>query len=262
MTTRSQTHLVLIPSYNTGSKVLDVVREACRQWHPVWVVVDGSTDGTAQSLLELATREAALRVLVLPVNQGKGAAICAGLEAARAAGFTHALAMDADGQHLAAQIPEFMAISMENRDAMVLGLPLFGPEAPRVRVYGRRICNWWTSVETLGQGIGDSLFGYRVYPVVPLTDIMRRCRWMRRFDFDAEAAVRLCWDGVRIINLPSPVAYYRADQGGVSHFRYLRDNALLTWMHLRLLVDFLVHLPLLLTNWLGRRRAQVISSHR
>jgi hypothetical protein len=92
-------------------------------------------------------------------------------------------------------------------------------------------------------GIGDSLYGFRVYPIAPLKNIMQRNRFMRRFDFDPEAVVRLCWGGVRPINIDAPVRYFRPDEGGVSHFRYLRDNTLLTWMHTRLFIGFVLRLP-------------------
>ena len=169
-----------------------------------------------------------------------------GLRAAAAAGFTHALTMDADGQHPADKIPDFMAASRAAPDAMILGLPVFDSSAPLVRVQGRKISNGFANLETLWGGIGDSLFGFRVYPIAPLRDIMERSRWMRRFDFDPEAAVRLCWRGVAPINLAAPVKYLRPEDGGVSHFNYVRDNALLTWMHLRLLAGFVLRLPLLL----------------
>ena len=128
---------------------------------------------------------------------------------------------------------------------MVLGVPRFDASAPVLRVKGRRISNWWADLETLRAGIGDSLFGFRVYPVAPLLAVMRGQLWMRRFDFDPEAAVRLSWRGVPALNLSAPVRYLRPDEGGVSHFHYWRDNALLTWMHTRLVLGFLARLPLL-----------------
>jgi glycosyltransferase involved in cell wall biosynthesis len=249
MPERSTTHLVLIPSYNPGARILSTVRGALDQWSPVWVVVDGSTDGSREQLAGWAAAHAGLRVLVLPTNQGKGAAVLHGIRAALGAGFTHALTMDSDGQHPPERIPAFMQASLTARDAMVLGRPVFDADAPRLRVRGRRISNGWVNLETLWSGIGDSLCGFRVYPLAPLERVMRRQRWMRRFDFDAEAVVRLCWRGVRPINLPAPIRYFRAADGGVSHFNYWRDNALLTWMHLRLLAGFLIRLP-----WLALRR--------
>mgnify|MGYP000900495294 FL=1 len=111
---------------------------------------------------------------------------------------------------------------------------------------GRKLSNGWAHLETLWAGIGDSLYGFRVYPIAPLVRIMRNQRFMRRFDFDPEAVVRLCWAGVAPINLDAPVRYFRNEDGGVSHFNYLRDNALLTWMHARLLLGFLLRLPRLI----------------
>ena len=243
--TPSTTHLVLIPSYNTGPKVYDTVREARAQWNPVWVVVDGSTDGTAEGLQRLAAADDGLKVLVLPHNQGKGAAVLHGLRAARAAGFTHALTMDSDGQHPAGLIGRFMQTSQARPEAMILGKPVFDASAPLLRVRGRRVSNWWTNLETLGAGIGDSLYGFRVYPVDALIAVMSRQPWMRRFDFDTEAVVRLAWRGVKPIDVDAPVKYLTAEEGGVSHFNYLRDNALLTWMHTRLMLEFVLRLPLL-----------------
>ena len=241
----SATHLVLIPSYNTGATVYQTVREARAQWSPVWIVTDGSTDGTVQGLRKMAQADPAIRLFELPRNQGKGAAVLHGLRAAQQAGFTHALTMDSDGQHPAVLIPAFMRASAQDPAAMILGRPVFDASAPLLRVRGRRISNWWTNLETLGAGIDDSLFGFRVYPIDALIDVMHRQPWMRRFDFDTEAVVRLAWRGVTPINLPAPVRYLNADEGGVSHFRYGRDNVLLTWMHARLMIEFALRLPLL-----------------
>jgi glycosyltransferase involved in cell wall biosynthesis len=244
--TPSSRHLVLIPSFNSGALVLQAVRDALAQWAPVWVVVDGSTDGSGAQLQALAATEPHLRVLLLPVNRGKGAAVLHGLSVAKAEGYTHALTMDADGQHPAAHIRAFMTASQSAPEAVVLGVPQFDASAPALRRRGRRISNWWANLETLGAGVQDSLFGFRVYPIAPLVDIMQSRRWMRRFDFDPEAAVRLIWAGVPALNLPAPVRYLTAADGGVSHFNYVRDNVLLTGMHVRLMVEFVLRLPWLL----------------
>jgi glycosyltransferase involved in cell wall biosynthesis len=251
MTSASSTHLVLIPSYNPGPKVYETVRGARGLWNPVWVVVDGSNDGSSEGLQAMAAQDSGLRVLVLPHNQGKGAAVLHGLEAAAAAGFSHVLTMDSDGQHPPEPIPAFMAESMRQPAAMILGKPVFDANAPALRVNGRRVSNGWANLETLWAGIGDSLFGFRVYPIEDLRQVMRNHRWMRRFDFDPEAVVRLCWRGVRPVNIPTPVRYFNAGEGGVSHFRYVRDNLLLTGMHTRLFFGFLLRLPLLLARRAG-----------
>lgn len=249
----SSRQLVLVPSYNTGAKVYETVAAAREAWTPVWVVVDGSDDGTAQGLQAMAAADAGLRVMVLPHNQGKGAAVLHGLREAAAAGFSHALTMDADGQHPADCIVPFMAASASRPEAMVLGRPLFDASAPLLRVRGRRVSNAWTNLETLGAGVADSLFGFRVYPIAPLLSIMQRQRWMRRFDFDTEAVVRLAWRGIKPVNLDAPVQYLSAAQGGVSHFRYGRDNLLLTWMHTRLMLEFVLRLPVLVWRRATRR---------
>jgi glycosyltransferase involved in cell wall biosynthesis len=221
--------LVLIPTYNTGAKLLETVRDAAGRWQPILVVVDGSTDGSA----DLLDGQPGLRLLRRAGNGGKGAAVLDGLRLAEAEGFTHALVMDADGQHPAEAVPTLMTLSALHPEAMILGVPIFGVEAPRARVLGRRISNVLVRRLT-GARIGDALFGFRVYPVGPLRAIMEASLHMRRYDFDAEAVVRLSWLGVPAINRPVPVRYFRSDEGGVSHFRYGRDNLLLARMYGRL----------------------------
>ena len=245
------THLVLIPSYNTGPKLLDTVKAALANWTPVWVVIDGSTDGSAGLLAPLLdpgdpAHAPGLRVITLERNAGKGAALLAGLTEALQAGYTHALTMDSDGQHPADLIGEFMACSADEPDAMILGRPVFDASAPALRVRGRKVSNRFADIETFGAGVGDSLYGFRVYPIAPLVQLMLGTRWMRRFDFDVEAVVRLVWHGVRPINIDAPVRYLTQAEGGVSHFHYGRDNLLLAGMHTRLLGGYLVRL---LTGW-------------
>ena len=246
----SASHLVLIPSYNTGNKLFETVAAARAAWTPVWVVIDGSTDGTGERLLALTGQDPGLRVLRLERNRGKGAAVLHGLRAAAAAGYSHALILDADGQHPAEKIAAFMACSMHAPGAMVLGRPQFDASAPRERMIGRRISNFWANLETLFAGIGDVLFGMRVYPLRPLLEVMEGSRFMRRFDFDTETAVRLSWRGMPALGVPVPVRYFRPEEGGVSHYRYGRDNLRMIAMHLRLLAGCLLRLPLLLWRWL------------
>ena len=241
--TREPSHLVLIPSFNSGPKLVETVREARRFWSPVWIVIDGSTDGSANPVERLADQDAGIRLLRLQRNSGKGAAILHGLRSAEEAGFSHAVMMDGDGQHPAWLIPEFVARSRAAPDALILGRPVFDDSAPRVRVLGRKLSNWCARIETLSSGGFDSLFGFRVYPVGPLRRLMERTSWMRGFDFDAEAVVRLSWEGHPLVNAPAPVRYFTPRDGGVSHFRYGRDNALLVWTHLRLMLGLAQRLP-------------------
>jgi glycosyltransferase involved in cell wall biosynthesis len=217
-----------------------VVSEVLLYWQPVLLVVDGSTDGSDRPLHELAAREPGLSVLVLPRNSGTGAAVLAGLADARDRGFSHALVMDADGQHPAAGIAGFMECSRRNPSAMVLGKPVFGRDVPLARLYGRKLSVGVVRIETLGAALADPLYGFRVYPVQPLLDVLGPRRGGRRYDFDTEAAVRLFWAGVPPINLPSPVRYFTSAEGGVSHFHYLRDNLTLVLMHARLILELVI----------------------
>jgi glycosyltransferase involved in cell wall biosynthesis len=228
---RPNTHLVLIPAFNPGRLLSDTVAGALSNWGDVWVVVDGSTDG---SHLALPSGRPGLRVIVRPSNGGKGSAVLTGAREALAAGFTHALVMDADGQHPAGRIREFMETSVLSPRAVVCGRPVFGPEAPRARIYGRRLSVGLVRLETSGRGAADPLFGFRVYPLGPLVRILEGTRGGRRYDFDPEAAVRLAWAGTPAINLEAACAYPGPGQGGVSHFRYLRDNIGMVAMHARL----------------------------
>ena len=235
----SSTHIVLLPTYNTGPRLHGVVTEVLQHWRAVLVVVDGSTDGSAAALVELARTEPALQVLVRPQNSGKGAAVLAGAKWGSEHGFTHALVMDADGQHPAASIAEFMAASQRQPAALVLGRPIFPANIPPERRHGRKLSVGLVHFELLGAGVADPLFGFRVYPLAPLLAVLGPRRGGRRYDFDTEAAVRLVWAGVPPLNLPAPVRYFSRAEGGVSHFHYLRDNVTLAWMHTRLIVELL-----------------------
>jgi glycosyltransferase involved in cell wall biosynthesis len=251
--TPSQTHLVIIPSYNTGAKLLATVKQSLACWRPVWVVLDGSTDGSAKALAEISGRENGLRVFFLERNSGKGAAVLHALLAAEREAFTHALVLDADGQHSASDISRFMEASQKNPDAMILGVPQFAADAPASRRHGRLVGNWWANLETFWGGIEDSLFGFRVYPIQESVRILQGTRGARRFDFDTELAVRLFWAGVPPVNLSTPVQYFKLAEGGSSHFHYLRDNWLLIRRHTLLVLEML---PQMRWIWKLRQRAR------
>ncbi|MDF1582937.1 MAG: glycosyltransferase family 2 protein [Methyloprofundus sp.] len=243
----SRSHLLLVPSYNTGALLKVTIEEALQQWLPLWVIIDGSDDGSDALLESLqAQYPDTLVVIKLAKNCGKGAAILTGITRAQEQGFTHVLTMDADHQHSADYIQQFMQLSIDNPEAMILGEPVFDASAPMIRVKGRRISNWWANLETLGWGIHDSLFGMRVYPIQDLIAVMHSTRWARRFDFEPEIAVRMAWRGVPVLNMATPVRYIAKEAGGVSQFKYGRDNILLIGMHMRLFAGFLLRLPKLL----------------
>ncbi|GFO74678.1 glycosyltransferase [Bathymodiolus platifrons methanotrophic gill symbiont] len=259
----SKSHLLLIPSYNTGALLKNTVTEALQQWLPVWVIIDGSDDGSETLLQSLqAEYPDALLVIKTSENRGKGAAVLTGVIQAKQQGFSHVLTMDADYQHPASFIKQFMQASAANPKAMILGEPVFDDSAPMIRVKGRQISNWWASLETLGWGIHDSLFGMRIYPIEDLIAVMYSTRWARRFDFEPEVAVRMAWRGVPVINIATPVRYISLQEGGVSQFKYVRDNVLLTGMHIRLFCGFLLRLPkLLLCNRKVRNKHETTSRY-
>jgi hypothetical protein len=175
----------------------------------VWVVVDGSTDGTAQGLQRMAEQDPGpAGVSCCRTTRARARRCCTGWSRRRPG--LHACADDGrDGQHPAALIPAFMQAQRERPEVMVLGRPVFDASAPLLRVRGRKVSNAWTNLETLGAGVADSLYGFRVYPVDELLQVMRGQRWMRRFDFDTEAVVRLAWRGVKPVNVDAPVKYLR-----------------------------------------------------
>lgn len=233
--------LVLLPSFNSGENLLRTVHATRSVWPVVWVVVDGSTDGSGAAVEKSALP--GVRVITRIRNGGKGAAVLDGLREAHAEGFDHALVMDADGQHPADYIVPFMNLSAAHPGCLVAGVPIFGADAPAERVSGRRVGNTLALVETLGRGARDSLFGFRVYPVEPLLRILEGTRGGRRFDFDTVAAVRLAWSGVPTLNRPVPVIYPPRSEGGISHFKYLRDNLLLARVHTSLFFQLPRHIP-------------------
>ncbi len=251
MPRRDGKRLVILPSYNSGPLLVKTAEAALACWHPIWVVLDGSTDGSVAEIKALAVREPELHVIHMTGNHGKGGAALVAMHDAMKAGFSHALIMDADGQHPADKIEEFMELSQAHPKAMILGEPVFAADAPPERVKGRRVGNSFTHLETLWGGIHDSLFGFRLYPMAEAVRIMNSIRTARRFDFDTELVVRLFWAGVRPINRPVAVTYPERTSGGVTHFRYLRDNLLLAGTHTRLC---LLLLPRLGRVWKLRKK--------
>ena len=233
--------VVILPSYNSGAMLPKTMVAAKSHGCPVWAVIDGSTDSSAE--MARALGDDGFRVLVLKKNSGKGGAVLAAFREAVCEGFTHAIVMDADGQHDAEAIPPFLQLSREHPTHLIAGVPVFGPDAPQERVKGRLVGNFFAWLETWGQGTSDSLFGFRLYPIEAALRILESTRGGRRFDFDTVLAVRLLWAGVPVINVPVPVRYPPSTEGGVTHFRYLRDNLLLTRVHVRLCLEMLLHMP-------------------
>lgn len=247
--------LILIPSYNSGRNLRSTIADtlsACS--YPVWIVVDGSTDGSDSTFDDLAAHHPArLKVLRKEVNQGKGAAVRTGCQCAIKEGYTHVLVMDSDGQHPADHIERFVSASRDNPKAMILGQPVFDESVPIERLHGRKLSVWLVQLETLGTEVGDPLYGFRIYPIAPLLSVMGHGNRSNRYDFDPEVAVRLVWKRTPTVKLSAPVLYLSKEQGGVSHFHYLRDNFRFVLLHTKLIIELILRLPLFLIRKLNAR---------
>lgn len=238
---------VLIPCYNHGAMLASVLARLAPFNLPVIVVDDGSDARTKQHIAALDAPQ--LRVLTLPHNQGKGAAVIAGLRAAAAAGFSHALQLDADGQHQVEDTPRMLAEAERYPHCLISGQPQYDASIPKSRLYGRYITHFWVWVETLSFSLKDSMCGFRVYPLAASLELCDRRAIGQRMDFDTEIMVRLYWQGTPSRFIRTRVTY---PPSGVSHFDALHDNLRISWMHTRLFFGMLPRIPLLLS----RRRQQ------
>lgn len=238
---------VLIPCYNHGAMLASVLARLAPFNLPVIVVDDGSDARTKQHIAALNAPQ--LRVLTLPHNQGKGAAVIAGLRAAAAAGFSHALQLDADGQHQVEDTPRMLAEAERYPHCLISGQPQYDASIPKSRLYGRYITHFWVWVETLSFSLKDSMCGFRVYPLAASLELCDRRAIGQRMDFDTEIMVRLYWQGTPSRFIRTRVTY---PPSGVSHFDALHDNLRISWMHTRLFFGMLPRIPQLLS----RRRQQ------
>ncbi|MBK7948126.1 MAG: glycosyltransferase family 2 protein [Deltaproteobacteria bacterium] len=219
----------LVPTYDNPETIGAVV-DRIRAWLPRVIVVDDGSGDAGRAACEALAREGRAQVVRHPLNRGKGAAVRTGLEAARAAGFSHAFQIDADGQHDLEAIPGFIATARARPEAAVLAHPVYEQTAPRSRTVGRELTRFWVDLE-VGRGrVRDAMIGFRIYPIDATLALGTRCE---RMDFDVEVAVLLAWAGVPIENRPVGVRYLTAEEGGLSHFRLVRDNAALFRLHSR-----------------------------
>lgn len=241
---------VVIPVYNHGEAIGGVVASVLRHRLPCLMVDDGSEPGCAQRIRELvAAHPDKVSALRLDVNQGKGGAMLAGFREAGRLGYSHALQIDADGQHDGDDLPRFAALSAQHPQAVICGTPVYDASVPKGRLYGRYATHVWVWINTLSFAIQDSMCGFRVYPLQPTLALIDTVAIGRRMDFDVEILVRLYWRGVEVVNQPTRV-HYPAD--GVSHFRVLRDNLMISRMHAKLFFGMLLRLPLLLWRKVAR----------
>ncbi|MCP3140986.1 glycosyltransferase family 2 protein [Pyxidicoccus xibeiensis] len=234
----------VIPVYNHGEAVGAVVDAVRAHGLPCVLVDDGSEPGCAAVLDSLAAKDASgIELVRLPQNEGKGGAMMAGLRAAKARGYSHALQIDADGQHDTGDIPRFLELAARAPEKLVCGTPVYDESVPKGRLYGRYATHIWVWINTLSFAIRDSMCGFRIYPLAPTVALIDSVRIGKRMDFDVEVLVRLFWRGMGILNQPTRVRY---PTDGISHFDVLWDNVRISGMHARLFFGMLVRLPLLL----------------
>lgn len=227
---------IVVPVFNHGSSAIALARKLKPFGLQAFMVNDGSDAACCAELHDLAKRNDWIQIFDHPENRGKGAAVLTGLRAAQAQGHTHAVQIDADGQHDPDDIPRFLRLAKANPKSLIVGHPEFDDSVPKVRLIARYITHVWVWIETLSFTIRDSMCGFRVYPLEPVIRLAERVRLGRRMDFDPEVLVRLHWEGVSIISVSTKVTY---PIGGHSHFKLWHDNCLITWMHTRLVVGML-----------------------
>lgn len=232
---------VLIPVYNHETAIGVTLKNVLLHGCPVLLVDDGSS-ATCKTVLENLAKQYSDRVSLLRLdrNGGKGAAVKAGFRQLLAEGFTHAIQIDADGQHDLTDLPEFLKVSSDNPLALVTGYPEYDDSVPKLRYYSRYLTHIWVWINTLSFQIRDTMCGFRVYPLALVVELLDQERCGNRMDFDPEIIVRWAWRGAEVKNLPTKVLY---PLDGVSHFAVWRDNYLISLMHSRLFFGMVRRFP-------------------
>jgi len=238
------TPCIIIPVYNHEHAIAHVIANIKGYGIPCLLVNDGSSAACSAVLEACAKQEADwLTLLNRTENGGKGAAVIDGFNEALRLGYTHALQIDADGQHNTDDIPRFLEAGRLHPKAMILGQPVFDETAPKNRLYGRRFTNLWIAINTWSLAIADGMCGFRLYPLSALERLTSTTQIGRGMDFDIDIVVRLYWQGVKAINMPTAVRY---PLDGVSHFRLWQDNVRISRLHARLFFGMLIRMPQLL----------------
>ncbi len=249
-TTVAERFCVIVPHYNHAAELAAYLPSLVACGLPVLVVDDASEPRQREALRRLLEDRHGVELIQRDHNGGKGAAVVAGIRAARVRGYTHGIGVDADGQHDPADVARIRAEAEAHPGSIVSGLPIFGTDIPRSRLYGRMITNGLVRLETGSLMIRDAMCGFRCYPLAVVADLCDGYRVRYRMDFDPEILVRAVWRGVSVRYVDTRVRY---PQGGVSHFRMFRDNVAMTWMHVRLIVGGMRRVPARILR--GRPRA-------
>ncbi|RRJ82778.1 glycosyltransferase family 2 protein [Aestuariirhabdus litorea] len=238
---------ILIPVYNHPHSIAPTVASILPYGLPIILVDDGSDEPTSTELRRLEKTLQPVQLTRLSQNQGKGGAVMAGMRLAWRQGFSHAIQVDADGQHDVADIQHLLELCRQHPQAVISGQPRYDDSVPRARLYSRYLTHFWVWVETLSLSIRDSMCGFRAYPLEACIQLLDRQALGRRMDFDIEVLVRLYWEGLAVLQFPTRVTY---PSDGVSHFRAWQDNWLITRLHTRLVFGMLRRIPRLLQRHL------------
>lgn len=242
----------VVPTYQ-NPQTIRAVTEAIRAHGLEVIVVDDGSDAPGRDACAALAREGSAQVEHLPVNRGKGGAVKRGFELAHARGFSHVFQIDADGQHDLERIPAFVEAARARPEAMVLGMPEYDASAPRVRRIARGFSQFWVGLSAgFRTKIGDAMIGFRVYPLAEALAARARTDGM---DFDVELVVLLARAGVPAVNLTVGIRYLSEEEGGVSHFRLVRDNVKMSVLHSRLCTSAMF-------RWFGRRFVRPVVGRR
>jgi glycosyltransferase involved in cell wall biosynthesis len=229
---------VLIPTYNNPATLRGVVEQA-RTYLPDVLVVDDGSGPDARAVCDALAQEGLCILERHARNAGKGAAVKTGFRRARELGFTHVVQVDGDGQHALERIPAFVALAREHPERLILGRPVYDHTLNKGRYAARLVTRFWNYIEVLGPTIGDSMCGFRVYPLDAAIAANTRGD---RMDFDIEIPVRMVWNGVPVLNADVPVRYLSAEEGGISHYQTFWDTARISWTHTKLVCEGIVRL--------------------
>ena len=234
---------IVIPVYNHPHYLADLVQYLEQFQFPIILVNDGSHAECTAILRKLDQQFDQVSLIEHVENKGKGQAVITGLRYAAHIGMTHALQLDADGQHHWDDVAKFFQLSQQQPEAMVIGQPIFDASVPKKRLYGRYITHFWVWVNSLSFDIKDSMCGFRIYPLDTTIAVLNKAKFQPRMGFDSEILVRLKWEDVPFINIPTPVIY---PEHGISHFDAWRDNIGISKAHATLFIEMLRRLPQLL----------------
>lgn len=229
---------MVIPVYNHYTRLATLVAEFVERGYAVYLVDDGSNAPTKARLAEMTAP--GICQFEIEQNSGKGAAVCLGMAEAHAAGFSHVLQIDADGQHQIADADRMIRQSKMTPEAVVAGSRPYSA-MPQGRRRGRRITDFWVNINTLSRSIDDSMCGLRVYPLASAMSVVQWQKMGSRMQFDTDIAVYLFWLGVPFVNVTVSVDYPKEN---TSHFKLGCDNLRISLMHAKHFLALFVRAPL------------------